>query len=96
MSWAMEELASLSLGDERLNKRGQRILSQLSNNPTDSIPVACQGAAEIKAAYRFFDNKYVTAEKIQETHFNSTLTRIAEYPIALIPQDTTVKFYESD
>lgn len=90
MSWAVEELASLSLGDERLNKRGQRILSQLSNNPTDSIPVACQGAAETKAAYRFFDNKYVTAEKIQETHFNSTLTRIAEHPIVLIPQDTTV------
>ncbi len=90
MSWAMEELATLSLGDERLNKRAQKILSQLSHNPTDSIPVACQGAAETKAAYRFFDNEKVSSEKIQETHFDSMLARIEKQPVVLIPQDTTV------
>jgi len=90
MDWVIEELATLSLGDERLNKRAQTILSQLSCNPTDSIPVACQGAAEIKAAYRFFDNERVSAEKIQETHFDSMLTRIGKQPVVLIPQDTTV------
>ncbi len=90
MDWVIEELATLSLGDERLNKRAQTILSQLSHNPNDSIPVACQGAAETKAAYRFFDNEKVSAEKIQETHFDSILARIEKKPVVLIPQDTTV------
>lgn len=66
MDWVIEELATLSLGDERLNKRAQTILSQLSCNPTDSIHVACQGAAETKAAYRFFDNEKVNAEKMEK------------------------------
>lgn len=90
MNWVIEELAGLSLGDERLNKRAKRIVSQLSHNPTDSIPVACRGAAETKAAYRFFDNEQVSAEKIQETHFGSMLERIEKEPVVLIPQDTTV------
>lgn len=90
MDWVIEELATLSLGDERLNKRAQTILAQLSSNPTDSIPVACQGAGETKAAYRFFDNEKVKAEKILETHFNSMLNRIEKQSVILIPQDTTV------
>ena len=85
MDWVIEELANFSLGDERLNKRAQTILSQLSHNPTDSIPVACQGAAETKAVYRFFDNEKVSAEKIQETHFDSILARIEKQPVVLIP-----------
>ena len=90
MDWIIEELATLSLGDKRLNKRAQKILTQVSQNHTDSIPVACSGAAETKAAYRFFDNDQVTSEKIQETHAEATLTRMAQHPVVLIPQDTTV------
>src|SRR5687768_16398093 len=90
MDWIIEELATLSLGDNRLNKRAQKLLAQLSRNPTDSIPVACSGAAETKAAYRFFDNDQVTSDKIQEAHLKATLARMAHHPVVLIPQDTTV------
>ena len=90
MDWVIEELATLSLGDERLNKRAETILTQLSHNPTDSIPVSCRSAGETKAAYRFFDNEKVTSEKIHETHFEAIMTRIAKQPTVLIPQDTTV------
>jgi hypothetical protein len=90
MDWVIEELARLSLGDKRLNARAKKILSQLSRNPTDSIPVACSSAAETKAAYRFFDNEQVSAEKIQETHLEATLERIKPHAVVLIPQDTTV------
>lgn len=90
MDWVIEEFARLSLGDKRLNKRAQKVLTQLSRNSTDSIPVACRGAGETKAAYRFFDNEQVTPEKIQGTHFQSTLGRMEQHPIVLIPQDTTV------
>jgi hypothetical protein len=90
MDWIVEELAKLSLGDKRLNKRAKKILHQLSRNPTDSIPTACLGAAETKAAYRFFDNDQVTPEKIQETHVEATLNRMSRHSVILIPQDTTV------
>jgi hypothetical protein len=95
MDWIIEELAMLSLGDKRLNNRAQRILKLLSRNPTDSIPAACASAAETKAAYRFFDNEQVSAEKIQKSHFDATLSRMAEHPIVLIPQDTTVLNFSS-
>ncbi|MBA3662289.1 MAG: hypothetical protein H0W64_11195 [Gammaproteobacteria bacterium] len=36
------------------------MVTQLSHNPTDSIPVACNGAAETKAAYRFFGHLMAT------------------------------------
>ena len=46
MDWITEELASLSLGDKRLDNRAHKLLTQLSRNPTDSITVACSGAGE--------------------------------------------------
>ena len=52
MSWAEEELGSVDLGDERVNRRLVRLAEDLSANPTASIPQACQGWAETKAAYR--------------------------------------------
>jgi hypothetical protein len=90
MDWVIEELATLSLGDKRLKKRAQKVLAQLSRNATDSIAAACGGAAETKAAYRFFDNDQVTPEKIHGTHFDATFARMKEEPVVLIPQDTTV------
>jgi len=90
MDWIIEELTTLSLGDKRLNERAKLVLTQLSRNPTDSIPTACCGAAETKAAYRFFDNDQVTPEKIEKAHIDATLFRMGEHPVVLIPQDTTV------
>jgi hypothetical protein len=90
MDWIIKEFANLSLGDERLNKRSQKVLTQLSRSPTGSIPAGCGSAAETKAAYRFFDNEQVTAEKIHAVHLEATLSRMAEQPVVLLPQDTTV------
>ncbi len=95
MDWIIEELANLSLGDKRLNSRACKLLSPLSHNPTDSIPVACSGAGETKAAYRFFDNDHVSAEKIQESHYEAALARMAQHDVVLIPQDTTVLNFSS-
>ena len=89
MDWIIKELATLSFGDKRLKKRAEKILEKLSRNATDSIPAACRSAAETKAAYRFFDNDQVTPEMIQKTHFDATLARMNQYPVVLIPQDTT-------
>ena len=89
MEWATEEMRTVNLGDERLNKRLTSLLTTLSNNPQDSIPVACGGWPETKAAYRFFDNNNVSAEKILAPHRAATIERIKQHETVLLIQDTT-------
>ena len=66
--WASEEMSTVDLGDERLDTRAVRLVSALGNRPHLSIPAACQGRAELKAAYGFFDNDKVTFEKVLQPH----------------------------
>jgi len=65
-------MKTANLSDERLNKRLISLLDILGNSPGESIPVACRGWAEIKTAYRFFDNGNVSAEKIL-AHLTSSI-----------------------
>jgi len=87
--WAQKEMATAELDDKRLNQRLTRLLSDLGNRSTASIPAACGGHAEMTAAYRFFDNDRVTWEKILAPHYERTRERIAEQRVALLVQDTS-------
>lgn len=87
--WAEQEVGLVDLGDERLDARMAIVLSDLGNRPNLSIPGACRGHAEIQAAYRFFDNDKVTFQKVLAPHVQRTLQRMAEYPVALLVQDTS-------
>lgn len=87
--WVVEELATLDLGDERLNKRAEVLLSLLGDKPGVSIPAACNGWAETKAAYRFFSNEGVTPEDVLESHFQATRERIADAEVVLCVEDTS-------
>ena len=64
INWALEEIGRVNLGDKRLEARAITLLNNLGSKPLETIPVACQGWAETKAAYRFFDNDKVTAAKV--------------------------------
>src|SRR3954469_14763069 len=89
-SWVQEELGSIALGDERLNKRAAIILDQLASRPTASIPAACDGGwAETQAAYRFFDNEAATDVAVLAPHREATIRRIAQERVVLLPQDGT-------
>jgi len=88
-AWAREEMATAQLPDKRLNERLTRLLSDLGDRPTASIPAACGGHTEMTAAYRFFDNAQVTAAQILEPHYAATRQRLAAQPVALLVQDTT-------
>ena len=46
----------LELGEERLEKRLLKIISDFSQKPTASIPEFCGDWAATKAAYAFFKN----------------------------------------
>jgi hypothetical protein len=84
-----QELECIDLGDERLNRRTRRLLEKFGTNPTASIPAACGGWDEIKAAYRLLSNKKVDGQKILEPHYACTEERMRKYPVVLCIQDTT-------
>jgi hypothetical protein len=88
-AWASEEMDGVDLGDERLDTRAVSLLSTLGNRPNLSIPAACKGRAEIKAAYGFFNNEKVTFDAVLKPHLESTLRRMAEQKIVLLVQDTS-------
>lgn len=89
MGWAAEELKTIDLGDQRLNKRTVRLAERLAANPTSSIPQACGGWAETQAAYRLLAQDEIGWEDILRPHWESARQRIAAHPVVLCLQDTT-------
>ncbi len=88
-SWALDEMSAVKLGDDRLDRRLVRVLEQLGNKPTPSIPTACKGWAETLAAYRLFDNEKVTMEKVLAAHEKATVMRMGQQTVVLCIEDTT-------
>jgi hypothetical protein len=84
-----DEVRNADLGDQRLNKRLEKIVEELGASPTLSIPAATDRRAEMEAAYRFFDNDSVTPQKILQSHIDATRERIAQCECVLLVQDTT-------
>ena len=95
MSALAAELAAIDLGDRRLNHRAQRVAEKLGEKPTVSIPAACGGWDETKAAYRLFDHPEVTAESVLAPHIACTEERLRAHPRVLCVQDTTELDYTS-
>lgn len=83
------EVAQVDLGDKRLDRRLLRVIQELGESPSLSIPSATEGRAEMEAAYRLFDNPKVTPEKILKPHIRATHQRIAERDYVLLVQDTS-------
>lgn len=92
--WAEGEFGTASLGDKRLTLRLIKLATRFAEQPTASIPGACGGAAETKAAYRFFDQanegqRELGWEAILHPHMESTTARMRAHPVVLCLQDTT-------
>lgn len=89
MSWAAQEFKDLELGDARRTQRLIKLVDDLSAQPTGSIPLACGGWPETKAAYRLLDNPAVEWREILEVHTQRTVERMQGQPVVLCIQDTT-------
>lgn len=87
--WVVEELKDVNLNDQRLNERMYQVLEQLGGCPQASIPAACGGWAETQAAYRFFDNKKVSFDRLLEPHIEATYRRVKDHSVVILSQDTT-------
>jgi hypothetical protein len=95
MDWAEQELNLVNFGDQRLDRRAQQMLSRLGDKPTTSIPAACNGWSETKAAYRLLDNGRVTSEKLLAPHRACTLARVEGEKTVLCIEDTSELDYTS-
>jgi hypothetical protein len=82
-------MESVDLNDGRLDGRIAVLLSDLGNHPNLSIPAACRGQAEMRAAYRFFDNDGVSFDKVLAPHIERTRQRMADHKTVLLIQDTS-------
>jgi hypothetical protein len=89
MSALAAELDGIDPGDVRLNRRSQRLLTQPGEKPTVSIPAACGGWGETRAAYRLFDHEKVTVQQVLEPHYRASQARMAAQRRVLCIQDTT-------
>jgi hypothetical protein len=88
-TWAEEEFGAVDLGDVGRNARLVQLASVLGAQPSASLPDATDDPAVLKAAYRFFDNDYVRAEAMLESHVQSTTRRMQAVELVLAVQDTT-------
>jgi Transposase DNA-binding len=73
-------------------------MGQLSKGLGQTLPLACGGWANTKAAYRFLDNDRMSEAEILTGHFQSTQTRFAavEGPILVLHDTTSFSLMRSD
>jgi hypothetical protein len=83
------ELATLDLGDRRLNRRAVEVLIRLAQSPSSSPNAALQGWAEILGAYRLFDHPHCTEQALLQAHRTAVLERVRQQSRVLVIQDTT-------
>jgi IS4 transposase len=95
MSWAESELKTVDFGDTRLNRRVIKIVETLGFAPGKTIPQAFQSWGSVKACYNFFSNDLVSEKKIISPHIQQTIERMKEYPVVLLPNDTSELDYNS-
>lgn len=89
MNWTAKEFETIDLGDKRLNHRIIHIVENLGLSPGRTIPQTFKSWGEIKACYNFFNNDLVSEQKLLAPHIEKTIERIKEYPVVLLPSDTT-------
>ena len=89
MSWVSEELRDVDLGDARLDLRLMRMLGLLAQKSEQSFPQALGSWAEVKGAYRLWENPRVASQDILQPHQARTAERAGEHPVVLAIQDST-------
>lgn len=86
--WADDEFGGAELGDTRRTQRLVALARTLAKKAHVSFPQAL-GGAQLKAAYRFFDNEAIDPDGILASHVGQTVGRMQQVPVVLAVQDTT-------
>lgn len=86
--WASDEFGGAQLGDARRTQRLVALARELAKKAHVSFPQALSGA-QLKAAYRFFDNEAIDPSGVLASHVAQTVVRMQQVPVVLAVQDTT-------
>lgn len=89
MSWVSEELRDVCLGDARLDLRLMEMIERLSQHSEESFPEAFGSWAELKGAYRLWENPRVDWRAILAPHIRQTALRATQHAVVLALQDST-------
>lgn len=85
--WACRAFEECDFGDPRRTKRVVGMAEEMLNAPDQSLPSQFTDWADLKAAYRFCDNRHVNFDAICTPHWNQTRqTKPGRY---LLISDTT-------
>ena len=98
IDWVEEEFEFAQLPNLSRKKRLLSLTRSFYGQPTESIPGACGGTnarAEVKGAYRFFEDKRIRMEALLESHCKKTVQRAEEYPVVLAVQDSSSLNYKT-
>jgi len=93
--WAQNEFGFASLGDQRRNKRLVNVATHLAAKPGGTLPQAFLHWAELKAAYRFLDQRGVSFESVSAPHIERTRQACRQAGEYLIIEDTTELDYSN-
>jgi hypothetical protein len=93
--WAQQEFGFAELGDQRRNQRLVKIATNLAASPGGTLPQAFPVWAELKAAYRFFDQRGVSFEHVIAGHLQRTRQACRVPGEYLLIEDTTLLDYTS-
>lgn len=89
-AWAQAQFGLAQLGDERRQKRLVKVAAQLARQPGGTLPQAFPQWAELKAAYRFFQQRGVNFENILAPHTESVRQSCRAAGEYLLIEDTTL------
>ena len=78
------------LGDTRLERRLQSIVSQLEKKPSESFPSIFSEEAALEGFYRFLRNPSVRWERLLEGHFEQSCSRVASKEEVIMIHDTSL------
>lgn len=84
--WAEVNFGTCQLGDVRRTRRAVLVAQQMAAHPDGSTPDQTQRWADLKAAYRLFDQQEVTFPALAEPHWRAT--RHAARGLVLLLGDT--------
>jgi hypothetical protein len=93
VQWAQHEFGFARLGDQRRNKRLVNVATNLAAHPGGTLPQAFPRWAELKGAYRLFNQAQVTPANILGPHLEHTVGLCREPGEYLIIEDTTLLDY---
>lgn len=95
VQWAQQEFGFAQLGDKRRNQRLMKIAANLAAKPGGTLPQAFPDWAELKAAYRFFEQQGVSFESVLAQHLAGTRQACRQAGEYLLIEDTTLLDYST-